>query len=111
MILKTFFLKIIFLFFFSCNSSNTNNNYISSPLIEDNTITLSKPSPEAEKGECIAKKLSFLIGQPDSALNAMEYPLNTRIMVLGQIVSKDIDPKRLNLVIGSEKRIVFVYCG
>ena len=52
-----------------------------------------------------------MVGQPDTALNAMNYPLNTRVMVVGQIVTKEVDPERLNLVIGSEKRIVFVYCG
>ena len=33
-----------------------------------------------DDGQCIARNLSFLVGQPESALCAMEYPANTRII-------------------------------
>ena len=111
MLFKLFFLKVIFLILFSCNTTTNENKNNFNPLTEDSTNIILRPSPKVENGECIANKLSFLVGQPDSALDAMEYPLNTRILVVGQVVSDDLDPKRLNLVIGSERRIIFVYCG
>lgn len=111
MLFKLFLFKVIFIILLSCNTTTTENKSNLSLLTEDDTNIILRPSPKAENGECIANKLSFLVGQPDSALNAMEYPLNTRILVAGQVVSDDLDPKRLNLVIGSERRIIFVYCG
>jgi len=108
LIFKVLILKLIILSFISCNSADIQS--LSESDKDKKTLNY-RPSPIAEKGKCIADKLSFLVGQPDSALNAMDYPLNTRVMVVGQIVSDQIDPERLNLVIGSEKKIVFVYCG
>ncbi len=108
MIFKFFFLKLIILSLISCNTNGVQS--IPDSFTDDQTYNI-RPSPIAKEGKCIADKLGFLVGQPDTALNAMNYPLNTRVMVVGQIVTKEVDPERLNLVIGSEKRIVFVYCG
>ena len=69
------------------------------------------PSEVVEDGSCMANTLSFLVGQPDTALQAMQYPDNTRILVHGQVVDSFVDPSRLNLVIGLDRNIKFVYCG
>ena len=69
------------------------------------------PSEVVENGTCMANTLSFLVGQPESALQAMQYPENTRILVHGQVVNSIVDPARLNLVIGLDRNISFVYCG
>ena len=43
-----------------------------------------------DEGQCIANNFRFLVGQPETALGAMEYPANTRIIFL--------DKKCLNLL-------------
>tara|TARA_A100001011_G_scaffold399504_1_gene508459 strand:+ start:2471 stop:2806 length:336 start_codon:yes stop_codon:yes gene_type:complete len=77
----------------------------------DETAVKKPPSKVAENGSCMANTLSFLVGQPETALQAMTYPENTRILVHGQIVNSVIDPTRLNLVLGLDRNISFVYCG
>ena len=65
-----------------------------------------------EKGQCIANNLRFLVGQPETALGAMEYPSNTRIIFLDKNDSiENSNPKRLSIVVGSQRKIVSVYCG
>ena len=71
-----------------------------------------EPSSSTSKGECLADTLSFLIGQPETALAAMEYPADTRVLSDGQeVILEDSKPSRLNLVIGAERKIVNVFCG
>ena len=65
-----------------------------------------------EDGQCIAPNLSFLVGQPESALGAMEYPANTRIIFLDRNESiENTNSERLSIIVGSQKKIVSVYCG
>ena len=65
-----------------------------------------------EKGQCIANNLRFLVGQPETALGAMEYPANTRIIFLDKNEAiENSNPKRLSIVVGSQRKIVSVYCG
>ena len=65
-----------------------------------------------DDGQCIARNLSFLVGQPESALGAMEYPANTRIIFLDRNESiENTNSKRLSIIVGSQKKIVSVYCG
>jgi hypothetical protein len=65
-----------------------------------------------EEGQCIANNLRFLVGQPETALGAMEYPANTRIIFLDKNESiENSNPKRLSIVVGSQRKIVSVYCG
>ncbi len=71
-----------------------------------------EPSKSTKQGECLADTLSFLVGQPETALAAMEYPANTRVFSVGQEVDLESeDPSRLNLVIGSDRKIENVFCG
>lgn len=68
--------------------------------------------PSSSQGECLADTLSFLVGQPETALAAMEYPANTRVLSEGQEMNlEDSNSSRLNLVIGAERKIVNVFCG
>ena len=65
-----------------------------------------------EEGQCIANNLRFLVGQPETALGAMEYPANTRIIFLDKNEAiENSNPKRLSIVVGSQRKIVSVYCG
>ena len=71
-----------------------------------------EPSSSTSKGECLADTLSFLVGQPETALAAMEYPADTRVLSDGQeVILEDSKPSRLNLVISAERKIVNVFCG
>ena len=84
--------------------SNITGNY-TGPTIGNN-VTLN------EEGQCIANNLSFLVGQPETALGAMEYPANTRIIFLDKNESiENSNRKRLSIVVGSQRKIVSVYCG
>ena len=102
---------IFFISLVGCN--NTNNSVeVGAPVENLNGMVVSKPPSEVvEDGSCMANTLSFLVGQPDSALQAMQYPENTRILVHGQVVDSFVDSTRLNLVIGLDRNISFVYCG
>ncbi len=106
-----FILTVLCLTLQSCQSNNTTVESVSS--IEDKEMEKlsSPPSQIAENGVCMADTLSFLVGQPETALDAMKYPDNTRILVHGQLVNPGIDPARLNLVLGFDRNIKFVYCG
>ena len=49
-----------------------------------------------DDGQCIARNLSFLVGQPELALGAMEYPANTRIIFLDRNESiENTNPKKI----------------
>ena len=101
----------VFSFLIACQTNQTGSlessitgNY-TGPTIGNN-VTLN------EKGQCIANNLSFLVGQPETALGAMEYPANTRIIFLDKNeVIENSNAKRLSIVVGSQRKIVSVYCG
>ncbi len=86
------------------SASNITGNY-TGPTIGNN-VALN------EKGQCIANNLRFLVGQPETALGAMEYPANTRIIFLDKSEAiENSNKKRLSIVVGSQRKIVSVYCG
>ena len=94
-----------------CNTSGVD---LEAEAVVDSSVGTSivkPPSIVAEDGTCMANTLSFLVGQPETALEAMQYPENTRILAHGQVVNSFVDPTRLNLVIGIDRNISFVYCG
>ena len=103
---------IIFLVIAGCNATSTNKEVVVQENLEATTISDAAPSKIAEDGLCMADTLSFLVGQPETALQAMNYPENTRILIKGhQPLMKDFDPTRLNLVLGGDRSIILVYCG
>ena len=102
---------LLFLTFVGCNTTDGTNNRLPLNKETENFQEQMPPSQVVENGLCMADTLSFLIGQPETALDAMRYPDNTRVLVHGQVVNPGVDPTRLNLVLGIDRRIKFVYCG
>ena len=110
--LRLIFAVVIFqIFLVGCNTTGTDFEEDASFENFSDNVSLIPPSEVAEDGSCMANTLSFLVGQPETALQAMQYPENTRILVHGQVVNTVLDPSRLNLVIGLDRNITFVYCG
>ena len=106
-----FLMGILSVSLLGCNATVSDNETDRSVNISSDTALTVPPSEVAEDGSCMADTLSFLVGQPETALQAMQYPDNTRILVHGQVVNSIVDPSRLNLVIGIDRNIRFVYCG
>ena len=110
-VVKNFFIITFCLLAVACQTNQTN--------IDQSNITGAYTGPTignkvklTDDGQCIARNLSFLIGQPESALGAMEYPANTRIIFLDRNESiENTNSKRLSIIVGSQKKIVSVYCG
>ena len=108
---KNFFIITFCLLAVACQ---TNQNNIDQPNITGiySGPTIGNEVKLTEDGQCIARNLSFLVGQPESALGAMEYPANTRIIFLdGNERIENTNSKRLSIIVGSQKKIVSVYCG
>ena len=106
------FISMLSLTLIGCNTTGDDVQRDTAPVdnVSDASISV-PPSTVVEDGSCMANTLSFLVGQPETALQAMQYPDNTRILVHGQVVNTLVDPSRLNLVIGLDRNIKFVYCG
>ena len=102
---------LLFLILLGCNTTDGTDSTVSLNKGVESVTAQKPPSQIAENGLCMADTLSFLIGQPETALEAMRYPENTRVLVHGQVVNPGIDPSRLNLVLGIDRKIKFVYCG
>ena len=110
-VVKNFFTITLCLLAVACQTNQTN--------IDQSNVTGIYTGPTignkvklTDDGQCIARNLSFLVGQPESALGAMEYPSNTRIIFLDRNESiENTNSKRLSIIVGSQKRIVSVYCG
>ncbi len=67
--------------------------------------------PNVISGNCGAKGLQGLLGQPESALASVSLPANTRIIRPGTAFTKDADRARLNIGIAAAGTIVHVACG
>ena len=106
------FISMLSLTLIGCNTTGDDVQRDTAPVdnVSDASISV-PPSTVVEDGSCMANTLSFLVGQPETALQAMQYPDNTRILVHGQVVNTLVDPSRLNLVVGLDRNIKFVYCG
>ena len=105
---------ICFCFLTSCNST-IQGDYSQYDFSQGGPVPLRIESEEnmsSKNVKCLAENLSFLIGQPETALAAMEYPADTRVLSESQELTIDkVSSSRLNLVIGSDRRIVNVFCG
>ncbi len=110
-VVKNFFIITFCLLAVACQTNQTN---IDQPNITGvyTGPTIGNEIKLTDDGQCIARNLSFLVGQPESALGAMEYPANTRIIFLDRNESiENTNSKRLSIIVGSQKKIVSVYCG
>ena len=67
--------------------------------------------PVIISGNCGASGLQNLMNQPESALNAVALPENTRIIRPGTEFEHSADPSRLNIGIAADGTIVHVACG
>ena len=111
---KYFNICFCFCLISACNTT-TQGDYNNYDISQGGPVPLRVETEESKAtstGECLADTLSFLIGQPETALAAMEYPADTR--VLNEYQDQSIDENhssRLNLVIGSDRRITNVFCG
>ena len=125
MIFRVIFLLIFLVGFVSCNSSvpvqttNMSNIIEEIPIegeVEDNVgLIVLKLAPKPKFGqpehECLSETFLFLIGQPKSAIAAIEYPYNTRLSYLGEEKAEGFVANRLNLILDNSEKIVQVYCG
>ena len=68
------------------------------------------PTPPAPVDECGAAGYQGLIGQPRTALSAMNFPLGTRVIGPEDMVTADFRPDRLNIEYGVNGRITKVSC-
>ena len=106
---------ICFCLISACNTT-TQGAYNNHDFIQGGPVPL-KVETEESKSTSTCESLvdpltKVLIGQPETALAAMEYPADTR--VLNEYQDQSIDENyssRLNLVIGSDRRITNVFCG
>ena len=96
---KNFFIITFCLLTVACQ---TNQTSFEQPNITGNYTgpTIGNKVKLTDDGQCIARNLSFLVGQPESALGAMEYPSNTRIIFLDRNESiENTNPKRLSIIV------------
>ena len=119
MLFRVIFLSIFLVGFVSCNSSAPVQTTNMSNIIEDipiegvaedniELIALNlAPKPKLGQPETFL----FLIGQPKSAIAAIEYPYNTRLFYLGEEKAEGFVANRLNLILDNSEKIVQVYCG
>ena len=120
-------LSFIFLFgLICCNTSmpsqqglsyEIDENSLTSEIddIEENRPLVLKLAPRPKLGEvqheCLAEVFSFLIGQPKSAIAAIEYPYNTRLFYLDEEKPDTFVANRLNLIFDDSDKIIQIYCG
>ena len=113
--MKNYIIIILFFCLLSACNTTTQGTYDGYDFSHGGPVPLKIETEDSKSnttGECLANTLSFLIGQPETALAAMEYPADTR--VLNENQDQNIDENyssRLNLVIGSDRRITNVFCG
>ena len=69
-----------------------------------------EPTPPPVVDECGAAGYQGLIGQPRTALSAMNFPLGTRVIGPEDMVTADFRPDRLNIEYGANGRITKVSC-
>ena len=63
------------------------------------------------RGSCGASTLQWLVGQPDSALQAMSFPASMRVIRPGTRITQDVVPGRLNVSVSGAGVITAVTCG
>ena len=72
------------------------------------------PAPPAEPlpapDTCGAEGYQGLVGQPQTALSAMTFPIGTRLIGPDDMVTADFRPDRLNIEYGINGRITKVSC-
>lgn len=68
--------------------------------------------PPASASEiCETEEFDKMLWLPESALQSVDLPKNTRVIRPDMAVTMDYRPDRLNIFIGKTGRIERVYCG
>jgi hypothetical protein len=67
--------------------------------------------PVIVSGNCGASGLQYLLNQPETALNGVTLPGNTRIIRPGMSFERNADRTRLNIGISAAGNIVHMACG
>ncbi|MCG6112026.1 MAG: hypothetical protein MEQ74_07570 [Paracoccus sp.] len=73
-------------------------------------VAVEPVTPPVAADECGAAGYQGLIGQPRTALSAMNFPLGTRVIGPEDMVTADFRPDRLNIEYGPNGRITKVSC-
>ena len=75
------------------------------------SVTGSYDRQKAQAGDCGASELSFLQGQALASLRSRSFRQLIRIILPGQMITQDHNPKRLNLDITEQGVIGRLWCG
>lgn len=68
--------------------------------------------PQAvKKGSCNTKAYSYLLGQPQSAVETISFDQPARITRLGDMASSDNNPERITFAIDKLDNVVGIKCG
>ena len=67
--------------------------------------------PTSEPEDCNAAAFTYLKWQPESHLETVKLPVDTRVIGPGMVVTADYRANRLNITIGKLGRIERIYCG
>ncbi|WP_309667885.1 I78 family peptidase inhibitor [Tabrizicola sp.] len=71
-------------------------------------VPVTEPEP---KDACGASGSQSLVGQSADIIAAMTFPIGTRVIYPDTPVTMDLNPERLNIIIGRTGRIEEVSCG
>ncbi|ATG48633.1 hypothetical protein CEW89_14340 [Celeribacter ethanolicus] len=77
---------------------------------KENAPNVTENTPPAEE-TCAAALITPLIGEPQSALDALMVPEPLRIILPGMTVTMDHRPERTNIEVDDTGRISRVWCG
>ena len=67
--------------------------------------------PEVVLAACDAANYSQFMGEPQSVFASATFPAPMRIIQVGQPVTQDFNPDRINFVIGNDGTVVQIWCG
>ena len=70
-----------------------------------------QPDPAPEPQLCAAEAYQVLVGQPIGGVHTDSLPEPHRVYGLGDPVTLDYRPNRLNIVVGEDGAILEVKCG
>lgn len=68
------------------------------------------PAPAPDRDLCKASGFQGLVGQPETVVKTMMLPAGSRLIGPGDAVTMDFRPDRLNIEIGTDRRIARIGC-
>jgi Peptidase inhibitor I78 family len=67
--------------------------------------------PSGGQGTCDASSYQYLIGQSEDAIERERLPKTFRVICAECMVTQDLNPNRLNIHLGTDKKVGSVRCG